>query len=119
MKIAVTSQGEGLDAAVDPRFGRCAYMVILDTATGEVQSFLNDAVAAAHGAGSGAVQFLSQKGVEAVCTQNVGPNAYSALFALGMRVYEAEGHTVKEVAENLKKGLLRQHSGATASPHGV
>ena len=30
MKIAVTSTGQNLDATVDPRFGRAAYILIVD-----------------------------------------------------------------------------------------
>ncbi|MDH3882088.1 MAG: dinitrogenase iron-molybdenum cofactor biosynthesis protein, partial [Desulfobacteraceae bacterium] len=33
MKIAVTSQGTNLDSQVDPRFGRAAYILIVDTET--------------------------------------------------------------------------------------
>ena len=31
MKVAVTSKGTTLDAQVDPRFGRCASFVIVET----------------------------------------------------------------------------------------
>ena len=31
MKLAITSQGQGLDSQVDPRFGRAAYILIVDT----------------------------------------------------------------------------------------
>ena len=31
MKIAITSKGKNLDSAVDPRFGRAAYILFADT----------------------------------------------------------------------------------------
>jgi predicted Fe-Mo cluster-binding NifX family protein len=31
MRIAVTAAGSTLDATMDPRFGRCAYFVIVET----------------------------------------------------------------------------------------
>ena len=37
MKIAVTSQGTSLDSQVDPRFGRAAYILIVDTETFEFE----------------------------------------------------------------------------------
>ena len=33
MKLAVTSTGKGLDANLDPRFGRAAYFIIVDPET--------------------------------------------------------------------------------------
>ena len=33
MKIAVTSTGTDLESAVDPRFGRAAYILIVDSET--------------------------------------------------------------------------------------
>ena len=33
MKIAVTSKGSDLDAEVDPRFGRAAYIIVVDSET--------------------------------------------------------------------------------------
>jgi len=35
MRIAVTSTGPSLDAAVDPRFGRCAWFVLVETDVGQ------------------------------------------------------------------------------------
>ena len=36
MKIAVTAQGGELTSELDPRFGRAAWFVIVDTDTGEL-----------------------------------------------------------------------------------
>ena len=36
MKIAVTAQGSDIDAAVDLRFGRTRYFIVVDTETQEV-----------------------------------------------------------------------------------
>ena len=33
MNICITSQGDTLEAQLDPRFGRCQYFMFLDTAT--------------------------------------------------------------------------------------
>jgi predicted Fe-Mo cluster-binding NifX family protein len=41
MKICVTSQGDNLDAQVDPRFGRCKYFIIVNTDTLEFEAVKN------------------------------------------------------------------------------
>ena len=33
MKIVVSSTGKDLDSEIDPRFGRCAYFLLVDTDT--------------------------------------------------------------------------------------
>ncbi len=37
MKIAVTSQGTGIDSKIDPRFGRAAYILIIDMSDEKVE----------------------------------------------------------------------------------
>ncbi len=52
MKIAVTSRGTDLDAQVDPRFGRAAYIIIVDSDTMEFKALDNkENVNALKGAG--------------------------------------------------------------------
>jgi len=91
--------------------------VLVDTDTGEVESVPNVSLASAHGAGVGSVQFLVEKGVEAVLTQNVGPNAHSALAASGIRIYVVTDGTVADAVEEFRQGLLSEHSGATVPSH--
>lgn len=117
MKVAVSSQGEGIHSQVDSRFGRSPFLVLVDTETGEVESVPNPALSSAHGAGIGTVQFLCQKGIGAVCTQNVGPNALSALNASEIRVWSVAGGTVADAVLQFKGGLLEEHKGATVEEH--
>ena len=51
MKICVTSQGDNLDAQVDPRFGRCPYFIIVDTDTSEFEAIQNPNVNGMGGVG--------------------------------------------------------------------
>ena len=45
MKIAVSSSGKDLDSQVDPRFGRCAYFVIVETENMSFEAFDNENIA--------------------------------------------------------------------------
>ena len=51
MKVAVSSTGTDLSAKIDPRFGRCAYFVIVDTDDMSVKAFPNDGAGLSGGAG--------------------------------------------------------------------
>ena len=117
MKIAVSATGKDLNCQIDPRFGRCQYFVFADPETMEFEVFNNEGVMAMGGAGVQTAQFIVQKGVNAVITGNLGPNAASALSASGIKVYLVPGGTVKEVIEGYKTGSLREASGATVPPH--
>src|SRR4030066_897247 len=117
MKIAISSTGKYLDLQIDPRFGRCQYFIFLDPETMEFEAAENQGLAAMGGAGVQAAQLVVQKGVNALITGNLGPNAASALSASGIKVYLVPGGTVKEVIEGYKAGNLREASGATVAPH--
>jgi len=117
MKLAVSSTGRGMESAVDPRFGRCSYFVIVDTETMEYEAVPNLSVGAAHGAGIQAAQLVASKGVEAVLTGNMGPNAFSALSAAGVQVVTGAGGTVRDTLERFKRGELRASSGPTVGGH--
>lgn len=51
MKVAVCSMGDNLDSPTDPRFGRCAYFVIVDTETMQSEAVSNTAATTGQGAG--------------------------------------------------------------------
>ncbi len=112
MKVAVSATGPSLDAQVDPRFGRCAYFVIVDTETMQFESIQNTSQYSFSGAGIQAAQLVASKGVKAVLTGNVGPNAYQALSAAGIQIVTGAYGTVREAVMRYKRGEL----GGTAFP---
>jgi len=119
MLIAITARGEDLDAAVDPRFGRTAAFVVLDTDTGTVRALDNrEASDAGHGAGIQAAQVMAANGVQVLLTGHCGPNAYRALRAADIRIYTGvtEG-TVREAVTQFQAGLLHEAAGADVQPH--
>lgn len=113
MKVCVTAQGDNLDAPVDPRFGRCQYFVIVDPDTLQYEAVVNPNVDARGGAGIQSGQIMAEKGVEAVVTGNVGPNAYQTLTAAGISVITGAAGTVKQAIEKFKNGELRPAQGPT------
>ena len=44
-KVVVSSVGDSLDAQVSPVFGRCAYLLFVDTDTMALQTFANQPLA--------------------------------------------------------------------------
>ena len=62
MKIAVTSKGVDLDSEVDPRFGRAAYILVVDSETLSFDALDNkENVNAFKGAGIQAAKMVSEK----------------------------------------------------------
>jgi predicted Fe-Mo cluster-binding NifX family protein len=108
MKICVTAVESGLDAEVDPRFGRSSYLTIVDTETMNYESFKNPNTEVAGGAGPQVAQMLGEKGVSAVITKNVGPNAETTLRALEIKVYMAPTGSVREALDRYKTGGLEE-----------
>ena len=117
MKVCVTSSGESLDAKLDPRFGRCRYFVIVEAETLELEAIDNTAAAANHGAGIQAAQIVIDKGIEAIITGNIGPNAYQALSTTGIRIITGVQGTVKELVERYKKGEFKSASSFNVPAH--
>ena len=117
MKIAVTSTGKTLDSQVDPRFGRAACFIIIDTETMDLNAIENESVAAAGGAGISSAKVVIDAGAEAVLTGNCGPNAEHTLTAAGLKLYTRVTGTVAEAVELFKSGKLAEASGPNVEPH--
>jgi len=118
MKIAVTSQGDTLDSQVDPRFGRAAWVLIIDTETLEFEAFDNNQNKNAFkGAGIQAAAMISDKGAEVLLTGFCGPNAYKTLEAAGVKVANDQGGRVMDVIEKFKQGNVVFADGANKDGH--
>lgn len=117
MKVVVTSQGQDLEAMVDPRFGRCEYFLFVDTESMQYEAVQNPGRLAGGGAGIQAGQLVVDRGAEAVVTGNVGPNASRVLIGSGIKVYTGAAGTVKSALEKMGEGKLTQASGPTVRDH--
>ncbi|MBN3033861.1 MAG: NifB/NifX family molybdenum-iron cluster-binding protein [Candidatus Saganbacteria bacterium] len=117
MKICVTAAAGSLDAAIDPRFGRCAFFIIIDPATLEFKALPNPNLESSGGAGIQSAQLVANEGVEAVVTGNVGPNAHQTLSALGIKVLIGASGTVSQAVADYRAGRLQEAAGPSVSGH--
>ena len=113
MRVAISATGKTLDAAVDPRFGRCSTLLFVETDDMSFEAVDNGNRSLGGGAGIQTAQLVSHKGVKAVLTGNCGPNAHQTLSAAGIEVFAGCSGTVSEVLARFKAGQLQP----TASPN--
>ncbi len=106
MKICITSQGENLDSAVDPRFGRCKYFIFADSDDLNFEAIQNSNIDTTGGAGIQSGQLVAKNEARVVLTGNVGPNAFETLRAAGIEVITGVSGTVKEAIEKYASGEL-------------
>ena len=116
MKIAVSATAPHLDAEVDPRFGRCQYLLVVDSESMEFEAIENPAMSAPGGAGIQVAQLVVQKGVEAVITGDCGPNAFQVLSAAGIPVFVGASGSVRDVVEAHREGKLSPIAAASTGP---
>ena len=117
MKVAVTASGKDLDASIDPRFGRCAYFIIVDTDSMNFEVFENESMTLGSGAGIQSAQFIAGKGGKVLITGNVGPNAASTLSAAGIQLIAGQTGTVRQAVENYNRGILKPTTAANVPGH--
>jgi len=107
MKIAVTSTGKDLDSPMDPRFGRAAYILIVDTDTLDVEVLDNaENVNAFKGAGIQAASMVSDKSAEVLLTGYCGPKAFMTLEAAKIRVANDIEGTVEDAVKAFNEGKV-------------
>lgn len=118
MKIAVTAKGTGIDSQVDPRFGRAAYILVIDTDHEKVGVIDNaDSVNAFKGAGIQTAVAVGDSGADVLLTGYCGPNAFKTLDAAGIRVANDVSGTVKEAVEAFKGGRVAFAEEANVDGH--
>ena len=116
-KLAISAQGENLEAKVDPRFGRAEHFVIYDLENDSWEAVRNPAAYEARGAGIAAATFLVEKGIQAVITGNCGPKAFAVLAAAKVKIFPFSGGTVAEAVAQFKEGKLSPVEAPTAEAH--
>ena len=117
MKIAITATGADLEASVDPRFGRCACFLFVETDDLSFEAVENPNIALGGGAGIQSAQLMSAKGVTHVLTGNCGPNAHQTLSAAGIVIVVGCSGTVRDVIERCKTGQLAATDAPNVASH--
>ena len=118
MKIAVTSKTTNLDSEVDPRFGRAAYILIVDSETLEFEALDNkENVNAWKGAGIQAARMVSDKGADVLLTGFCGPNAFKAMKAANIGVANNASGSVRDAVKAYLDGELPLADEANVEGH--
>jgi predicted Fe-Mo cluster-binding NifX family protein len=118
MKIAITSIGQDLNSQIDPKFGRAAYILIVDTVHDGVEVLDNSENRNAFkGAGIQAAAMVSKKGAEVLLTGYCGPNAYKTLQAAGIKVANDVSGKVKDAVDALIEGNVEFADSANVEAH--
>jgi predicted Fe-Mo cluster-binding NifX family protein len=119
VKVVVTSSGERMDSMIDPRFGRAAAFVMVDTASGEIETVVDNrrGVEAAQGAGVQAAETVSRLGAECLVTGHCGPKAFRTLEAAGIAVFIGASGTVADAVEQLRSGALERAASPDVAGH--
>ncbi|MFP4121683.1 NifB/NifX family molybdenum-iron cluster-binding protein [Coleofasciculus sp.] len=99
MKIAISSTGNTLDAPLDPRFGRCAYLILIDSQTGEFTALPNAAASQSGGAGVQSATKVVEQGAQVVISGSFGPKATQTLEAGGVQIHTSTAATVRLAVE--------------------
>jgi predicted Fe-Mo cluster-binding NifX family protein len=125
MKIILTTASPGIDSDLDTRFGRGAYLLMVDTESLQWEAHRNPGVMTSGGAGIQAAQFVTNQKAGAILSGDFGPHAFEALQAAGIAMYlYGDCRTVSQAIERFKAGQLAQigaptHSDCEGGHHGM
>ena len=116
MKICFSSTGKNLDSFVDPRFGRCQYLIFMETKNSKIiKAIANENAGAMRGAGITTAQVVASNKAEAVITGNIGPNAFDVLNTSKIKIYPGVFDlTVRQALEKYNQGELKEMQAPTA-----
>jgi predicted Fe-Mo cluster-binding NifX family protein len=117
MKIAFSSTGKDLDSEIDPRFGRCAYFLIVNLDDMSFEAIENESMSLGGGAGIQSGQFIANTGATVLVTGNVGPNASRTLNAAGIDVIVGVNGPIRDAIERYQRGELSRTNQANVPDH--
>jgi predicted Fe-Mo cluster-binding NifX family protein len=118
-KIAISCEEPSLDSRIDPRFGRAAGFLIVDPQTMEFEYLNNgESQTMARGAGIQAAELVARSGAKTVLTGFVGPKAFQALNAAGIKIGQnLENLTARQALEKFQAGDIDVATTANRQGH--
>ncbi|MGD9975401.1 MAG: NifB/NifX family molybdenum-iron cluster-binding protein [Desulfatirhabdiaceae bacterium] len=119
-KVAISCEEPGLDSQIDPRFGRAAGFCIVDPETLEFSYIDNgSSQALSQGAGIQAAETVCRSGATVVLTGYVGPKAFQALSAAGIKIGQnLMDMTVRQAIDKYKAGTVDMAAAPNRMGHG-
>lgn len=108
MILLISAQKPMIDSPKDDRFGRCQWLIKVDTETNQWQAFENPGVSQPGGAGVAAAQFVVDQKADVVISGDFGPHAARAFQAakIEMRLFTETTTTVQEAVDHFKNNQL-------------
>lgn len=118
MKVVFTSAGEGLDSALDARFGRAPRLIVYDLDQASFEAVDNRKnLDATQGAGVQAAAAVARSGASCLVTGHCGPKAFRVLDTAGVRVYLTDAATVALALARFRSGALTPVGAADVEGH--
>ena len=118
MRIAISSQGTNLDSEVDPRFGRAAQFILIDTESGSFDVIENNQnLNLPQGAGIQTAQTIAEQKAEVVLTGNCGPKAFKTLQAAGVKVVTGVNGKIKDALKDYQEGKYQEANESNVQGH--
>ncbi len=105
MRVALPSDGEGLESEISEHFGKAKYFLILDLEDGKIKSLVsyrNDKRTCMR-----PVHLIKESKVNVVIVKNIGLNPYTKLKMKNIKIYRAEGK-VSDAINRLLSGELKE-----------
>lgn len=120
MKIAITATDKNLSSTIDPRFGRAAYFIVIDSESGDYYAVENSQnLNLPQGAGIQAAKTIIENQVEVLITGNCGPKAFQVLKSAGTDIITGAEGTVSQAFKMPRKKALKPAAAPNVEGHWV
>ncbi|MBD3360021.1 MAG: dinitrogenase iron-molybdenum cofactor biosynthesis protein [Candidatus Buchananbacteria bacterium] len=110
MKICFTAEDKILNSPIDPRFGRCKFLLFVDSEDEKIIKKINNTkIATWRGAGIATAQKIADENAQVVITGNIGPNAFTALQSANIEIItNVSNLTVKQALRKFKTNEFKK-----------